>query len=389
MIDAGSPLGESQSEVNLSDIDFDAVLVSHPHQDHYGLIDNLDPTMPVYIGRLSRSLIGAARMFTGREGLANRFVNIKAWKDFKVGPFKVHTYLVDHSSPEAFAFLIEAKGKRLFYTGDFRAHGRKSKVFDQMIKDPPRDIDALIMEGTMLGRSNEEFPDEKSVEAKIYEVIKKQDAITFLLCSSQNIDRVVGAYRACKRAGKIMVVDAYTAWVLEQMKQVSNHVPEMTWPEVKVYVPKAQYNIIATHRNYFGEFARLIFSREVRIKKEQVHEKSNDILFITRPSQYRTIEPHIKAGPINIIYSMWLGYLDDPRYARQNSKAAAYRTDPRCNFIYAHTSGHATVKDLKLFADAINPKLLVPIHTEKKDEYAKHFEPNQVKVFADGENFQI
>ncbi|MEI8225655.1 MAG: hypothetical protein WCG82_06975 [Bacteroidota bacterium] len=45
---------------------------------------------------------------------------------------------MDHSTPEAFAFLIEADEKRVFYSGDFRASGRKGKVYRNLIENPPR-----------------------------------------------------------------------------------------------------------------------------------------------------------------------------------------------------------------------------------------------------------
>ena len=108
LIDAGSPLGESQSEVNLSDIDFDAVLVSHPHQDHYGLIDKLDPIVPVYIGEIACKMIAAARAFTGRKSLKNNFKHFKAWLPFEISPFRITAYLMDHSSVDSFGFLIES-----------------------------------------------------------------------------------------------------------------------------------------------------------------------------------------------------------------------------------------------------------------------------------------
>ncbi|WP_130420186.1 hypothetical protein [Edaphobacter modestus] len=40
----------------------------------------------------------------------------------------------------------------------------------------------------------------------------------FLISSSQNIDRIVSTFRACKRTGKVLVIDIYTAWVLELMR---------------------------------------------------------------------------------------------------------------------------------------------------------------------------
>ena len=46
----------------------------------------------------------------------------------EIGPFRVTPYLVDHSAFDAYALLVEADGKRVFYSGDFRGHGRKRKL---------------------------------------------------------------------------------------------------------------------------------------------------------------------------------------------------------------------------------------------------------------------
>jgi ribonuclease J len=64
---------------------------------------------------------------------------------------------MDHSAPDAYAFEIECDGKRLFYSGDFRAHGRKAKLFKNLLKNPPKKIDVLIMEGTMMERRNIDY----------------------------------------------------------------------------------------------------------------------------------------------------------------------------------------------------------------------------------------
>ena len=62
LLDAGSPLGETSSYVDLAQIDFDAVLVSHSHQDHYGLIDQVDSETPVYIGEIGSKMVASARV---------------------------------------------------------------------------------------------------------------------------------------------------------------------------------------------------------------------------------------------------------------------------------------------------------------------------------------
>jgi ribonuclease J len=275
----------------------------------------------------------------------------------------VTPYLVDHSAVDAYGFLIEAEGKRVFYSGDFRAHGRKSVLFDNMIKNPPKDIDLLFMEGTMMQRDNDEFPTETDVERKIYEVIKNQENITYIISSSQNIDRIVSAFRACKKAGKTLVIDIYTAWVLEQIKSVTANVPAMEWELVKVYLSHSQHEKLKAHPDFFGDFRKRIYTH--RVHKEELQDHPENYLFFGKMSHFRFINMYKKVIPVNVIYSQWQGYLSctsDDYFGAE--EIAAFRDDPQVNFVYAHTSGHATVKDLINFAEALKPKMLVPVHTE-------------------------
>jgi len=368
LLDLGLPLSKDSKHIDIAALKPDAVLISHPHQDHFGLIDALDPGIPVFIGELGIKLINATRMLLGNPLHTNDFHHFKSWEPFSVGDFIVTPYLVDHSAVDAYGFLIEAEGKKIFYSGDFRAHGRKSVLFDNMVKNPPKDIDLLFMEGTMMQRNNDEFPAESDVEQKIYETIKGQENISFLISSSQNIDRIVSAYRACKRAGKTLVIDIYTAWVLEQLKLVSSNIPCMEWEQVKVYASHTQDNKLKDHPEFFGDFRKRIYQH--RIHKEELQANPDGYLFFGKMSHFKIIDLYKDIKPVNVIYSQWLGYLSysDNEYFGAEA-IAGYRNDPQVNFVYAHTSGHATVEDLQRFAKALKPKMLVPIHTE----YAENF----------------
>jgi ribonuclease J len=291
-------------------------------------------------------------------------------------------YLVDHSATDAYAFLIEAEGKRLFYSGDLRSHGRKGKLFDNLVKHPIREIDVLFLEGTMLHRSNDLFPNEKSVEDKIFETIHHQRNISFLLSSSQNIDRIVSAHRACERAGKLLVIDIYTAWVLEQLRQITQNTPAMDWPEIRVFAKHSQDERLKANPEYFGDFRKRFYRH--RVKREELHATPESFLYFGKMSSFRMIEEFKNAAPVNVIYSQWLGYLDGnyPGYFGSD-KISAYRGDQAINFVYAHTSGHAPVKDLQKLAVALNPKMLIPVHTEHGEEFSQIFA--NVVTLSDGE----
>jgi ribonuclease J len=387
LLDAGLPLGADSRPVDLSSLAVDALLISHPHQDHFGLMGSVRPGTPVYMGKLARSLIDATRVFLGKDRYALEFHEFSAWKPFTIGAFTITPYLVDHSAADAYAFLIEAEGKRLFYSGDLRSHGRKGILFENLVRRPIRDIDVLFLEGTMMQRNNDLFPDEAAVETTIFQTIRQQKNISFLLSSSQNIDRIVSAFRACRRSGKLLVIDIYTAWVLEQLRQVTQNTPAMDWPEIRIFAIHSQDERLKANPDYFGDFRKRLYRH--RVKREELHATPESFLYLGKMSSFGLIDEFENAAaPVNVIYSQWIGYLDGshPEYFGSD-KIAAYRTAPDVTFVFAHTSGHAPVADLQRLAAALNPRRLVPIHTEHGEDFNQVFA--NVFTLNDGEVFDL
>jgi len=387
LLDVGLPLSKDSSPVDVSRLAADAVLISHSHRDHFGQMASLLPGTPVYIGKLARTLIDAPRVFLHEDRYALNFHEFKAWQPFTIGEFTVTPYLVDHSAADAYAFLIEAEGKRLFYSGDLRSHGRKGKLFEHLVEHPIRDVDVLFLEGTMLHRNNDLFPDEKSVRDKIFETIRQHKNISFLVSSSQNIDRVVSAYMACRDASKLLVIDIYTAWVLEQLLQVSQSTPNMKWPAMRVFATHSQDETLKANPDYFGDFRNRLYRH--RVKHEELRATPESFLYFGKMSSFRLINSFKNAAaPVNVIYSQWLGYLDGTHTNYPGSdEVSAYQTDPEINFVYAHTSGHAPVEDLERLAKALKPRKLVPIHTEHGEDFSKVFA--NVVALKDGERWAL
>jgi ribonuclease J len=106
-------------------------------------------------------------------------------------------------------------------------------------------------------------------------------------------------------------------------------------------------------------------------------------------SSFRLIDEFENAAaPVNVIYSQWLGYLDGTHADYFGSdRISACRGDPAVNFVYAHTSGHAPVADLQKLAAALKPRILVPIHTERAEQFQNHFD--NVMRIEDGEPFVL
>jgi len=81
--------------------------------------------------------------------------------------------------------------------------------------------------------------------------------------------------------------------------------------------------------------------------------------------------------------TVWEGYLE--RDSGLRLKAWAESQDVPLQVL--HTSGHASPADLKRFVEALDPKVLVPIHSSRPECYAEVFP--RVEAHKDGEFWEI
>jgi len=387
-IDLGAPLEDKNPNTDYVNNKVDALLISHPHQDHFGLMEKISNVVPVYIGRVSLDLINATRIFRGLDQLKGNFKMITSWKSFKIeGTFKVKPYLMDHSTPEAFGFLVEADGKRIYYSGDFRATGNKNLVYARFLNNPPKNINLLLMEGTMVERTNHLYATEEIVKNAILKIVKAQLNVSFVISSAQNIDRFVSVFKTCKITHKTLVIDVYTAWVLEKVKYESDSTPGMDWKEIKVFNHPGQLEKIKDQTS--EEFCNRIRQNKV---SNDVFEHPEDYVYFVRCPNEKLINTLRNKGKINIIYSQWEGYLKKEHETYCTDYLNTLQNDSEIVFHMIHTSGHATVDGLMNLAKAIQPKVIVPIHTSFPAIFKKKFEEGgfeNVSLWEDGIEYEL
>lgn len=357
----------------------DGILISHPHLDHYGLFSYINTDIKYYIGEAAKKLIDLTCIFTPLKGSISNYEAIRSGRPFNIGDFKITPYLMDHSAFDSYCFLIEAEGKRILYTGDFRNHGRKKKAFDYFISKISNPIDVVLIEGTMLGRGEEEVKTEEEIENEGVEIVKGTKKAVLVLQSSQNIDRIVTMYRIAKRSGKIFVIDFYTANILSALNTKSIPHPSKDFGDIKVYYPWRLSNMIV--QKGYGDL--LYKYKAYKITKEEINQNIGSIMMLMRSSMINDLEKIRDIEHSTLIYSLWSGYLKDPSM----KKLLKFKDDKKMKLVQLHTSGHATKETLKLLIDNISPKVLIPIHTfNPKDFIYLH---SNIKLLKDGECFTI
>lgn len=331
----------------------------------YGLARSIKPDVPVYIGEAARRILEAALSFTSSGAQFRTAHHLRDQVTIQIGPFRLTPYLVDHSAYDSYSLLIEAGGKRLFYTGDFRGHGRKSGLFARMLRSPPADVDVLLMEGSSIGRiaDGQGFPTETDLEWQLAKVMDETAGMVLVHASGQNIDRLVTAFRACKRAGRTFIIDLYTAEILRATG--NERIPQGWWDGMRVFVTHQQRVLVKKN----GLHDRIDHYRKNRIYPEALKDIAPKAAMIFRDSMKEALMRAECLSGAHVVWSLWDGYLkDDSMQPFLN-----WVRDRQVPMTKVHTSGHASVADLKEFAAALAPKRIVPIHSFASGQYPELF----------------
>ena len=395
VLDLGRPLSAGRDEVvplppvpglaNGDDESLLGVLISHPHQDHWGLLDQVPESVPVFLGRDASRILQQATFFGGlglEREIAGHYVHRQS---FTLGPFEITPYLVDHSAYDAYALLIEAGGKRLFYSGDFRAHGHKKVLFTQLLDDPPQNIDVMLMEGTHV-RPN--IPGKAAAKPKrglsegaliepMTKTFQDTDGLALIAFSAQNIDRLITTYKAARLAGRELVLDLYSATIAHATDNPL--VPQNGWPGIRVWLPQRQRVLVKNS----AEFERLNPIRHTRIFLDEIASKPQKFVLLFRNSMIRDLERTGDLTSASLTWSLWPGYLDQAsgQWTRQ------FLERHKIGLVHHHSSGHAYIPDLQQFVRGLAPRVLVPVHSFAPGRFGDLFDSVDQK--HDGEWWEV
>jgi len=355
------------------------IILSHPHMDHYGLAFRVPKSTTFLMGAATERILAAAAVFTPSGGTFDHVIHLADRQPIALGPFVITPFLMDHSAYDSYAVLVEADGQRLFYTGDLRGHGRKASLFDRLVAHPPKNVDVLLMEGTTIKREGTEsgFPSEGDIENDMLRIFRSTPGMPLVWCSGQNIDRLVTVFRAAKRSGRQLIIDMYTAHILKATGKAS--IPQADWPEVRVFLPEFQRRRIKRRK----EFELAAEYKPYRIYPRHLAAVAKKSVMLFRPSMQIDVEGAACLDGSCLVYSMWDGYLKN----EEQKPFLSWLKERGIPLHQCHTSGHASLPDLKRLRNAFSSAVAVPVHCAEPKVFANLFE--RVKLHEDSQWWSV
>ncbi|QDT67902.1 Beta-lactamase superfamily domain protein [Planctomycetes bacterium MalM25] len=347
----------------------DAILLSHAHLDHTGLVDFSHPDIPIYATRGTSKMMLAGKLFAQQPELPrDRFRPLDPCTPVVIGGITVTAYGVDHSIHGAVGLLLEADGESLFYTGDLRMHGLHHLDMNRLIFDlRKKRIDTLLVEGTHFGLPTSDPRPELQVAADIDRLVAESDSLVLACLSPQHTDRLLAFYRAAITSGRTFCVDLYTAFVMQLVHSETDLPRPAIEHDVRVFLPKS-----VTKGGRLKRFAKLINAyAEDAISFPEITKDPDRYVCVFRESMLgMDFGGELPAGTL-CLYGRWTGYLEEASW--KPVQAALDAADGRLEVV--HSTGHLLEEDVRRFVRTVNPKTIVPIHT---------FEPQRVAALATG-----
>ena len=341
----------------------DAVILSHAHIDHSMCISLLNRKIPVYCGETTLAILRTLSEMR-QKGFENDldgidFRTFRTGDKISLGGIQLEPIHVDHSVPGSYGFLVHTSSGTIAYSGDFRAHGSKSSLTTDFVDAAKKsEPEIFLCEGTNLVRGD--LRTEQEVLEKSDHVIKKTKGLVLASFSSADIDRLRTFHEIAEKNDRILALSMKQAYLLRSLSKDKHlEVPDVLKdPHIAVY-QRAKKTFYHWEKDILGQTS-VKTSKDIREMQDKVILASssydmNEVLdiqpgpggaFINSGSEPFNEEMEIDHER----FINWLDHFGLPMYQ-------------------IHSSGHMMPTELRETIGRIEPKRLVPIHTEQPELY--------------------
>ena len=358
------------TDLKYTEPEFDAVFVSHMHFDHTMHLRFVDDRIPVYLG-FATDRIRSSWEATGGKSVSfgdHEFRTFRTGSKVKVDSLEVEPIHVDHSVPGAYGFLIHSSEGCVVYTGDMRLHGPRSDMTREFVSRAAKERPvALLCEGTRVSDSDpREEMSEKDVEEKAKRLVASHKSLSIVSFYPKDVDRMRTFRDVARATGRRFVVSTKIAHLLASLAGDSHiQVPDpLTDPNMMVYVRSGMSRPLT----YEKPFLEKLGSDDRVVDAAYVAKHQKELIFHTDFMQLAELTDVLPEPGSLFIRSKSEPFEEgDVQEEVLRNWIEWFKLD----FHQAHASGHASMREIFSAVKEIDPKLVIPVHTEHPDLFAR------------------
>jgi ribonuclease J len=326
----------------------DGIIITHGHEDHIGAIQHVlaSISVPVYATPLTRGLIEGKLARNGLAGRAN-LIPIQAGETVAIGPFKVETFHVCHSIPDAIGLGITTPAGLVVHTGDYKFDQTPvdnwPTDFAKLAEFSARGVSVLLADST-----NSERPgwtqSERVIGPAFDEVFRTAPGRIIIATFASLIARIQQVADAAVRHERKM---AFVGMSMVDNARIARNMGYLEIPETTVvsieealHLPDKDVVLMCTGSQ--GEPSSIIGRLSAGTNRQ----------FDIQPGDTVVLSSHPIPGNEEAINKTM------NRLIRRGAEIVYEAVLP------VHVSGHASSEEQKLLLNLVRPKFFVPIHGE-------------------------
>lgn len=384
----------------------DAVFVSHAHLDHAGYIPFLGD-IPLVYSETTETLLQSIAEIGNLQGYDSELLEVEHRRigeysggyfpgEYKItrddptprpattlshsdrttisdGEVSIQTFSVGHSIPGAMSALIESDDEQIVYTGDLRFHGRSGHDLGETLRGLRPDV--MLCEGTRI--QEDEPDDEQRVEDELTEAIGDAEGLAMVGFSWKDLERYETVRQAAHREDRTPVFDPRLAYLKARLG-------DSIYDEgVRAFVERSGSMLYSP-----GDYTRAKHKAgEMPVSEWDSRAGDTDTTHLENGITTAGINDTPEEYVLHLDYYRFQNLVDlDPPegsvYVRAQTEPfnteMELSEDRLTNWlqhfdinadhdhepIQIHASGHAAGSEIQEMINKIEPRTLMPIHTE-------------------------
>lgn len=360
------------------DAGVDAVLLTHPHTDHYDSIRWLRNDIPSYSTATAKAVI-LSREFSGSAGPSKEYhigdwakeAGPQVYRDLRtietgrptdVAGLETTAFEVDHSVLGAVGYVVETESGNVAYTGDFRLHGARGAQTKRFLeKAAEREPAALLIEGTHVSESKIESEDE--VERKLKVIVERTRGLVLAGFAPADVDRLTTFHKVAVATDRTLVMTGRQAFMLHELtRQGLFDAFDLKSKNVSIFRKEKKGSYA------YEDMLQSTYPSKVVEAKDVKGMQEGTILVASLTDMLALPDISPMAGSVYVLSS------SEPFNEEMEisfDKLMGWLTRYGLPLFQVHASGHATAHDLREAVETIRPKKVFLVHTENPDLYAR------------------
>ena len=209
---------------------------------------------------------------------------------------------------------------------------------------------------------------EKEVEEKVSKILSKSKGMVFCHFSMSNVDRFMSFYKATVKNKRKLIISTRHAYIIQNLREKIPVLPDVfNDKNILVYFRPCR-SCTFIDKDYY------VWEREFMGKMVNYHDLQKDQdKYVMHMGIFGLMElVYLQPKNADFIYSSSEHFLEGEDKKEEKEVWDNWMDHFGINFHKAHCSGHAPKHDIVKTIEQINPKVLIPVHTNVPKEFKKY-----------------